>query len=520
LPGATVIFQIGTSETSALTDSNGVGQANVKFSPDGNHTILVFYLGTNLIKPALISSQLPTYNVNLKILNSTFAAELVGGSNVVVAAQLTLTNGTPVPGATLVFHIGTSTGSAVTDSNGIAQALVTLPTEGTFTINVTYSGTNLIVETAGTSSSFVVISPATIATQQLIQYVIWGLITAAIVIGSYVTLQRGIIRPRQRKRHAEYAGLMDRFEDARNILLLMVINRESGTEIYSKALGGVPVDPTLVSGFLQALTSFSQEILTEERATKLSGSRGKAKKTLFPEVQTLAFHHFKIIMQDGPNLRVALLLLKAPSKKVVTSLRKFAEHVENKFGPRLNGLHGKQLEDDEIWDSIDQHFEPSLTFLHMLDFEVVGTLSQDKMEKAVLEAIKEAPNFGEVYLDSFAEELSARFVGKKLEILQACLSMRQRKALLPLNPLYMEFRLGIKKAIENLPDTHKDLIKSIGEGQRDLEALMARIKVTEEQLETIIVELKEFGMLTEDLHLDMAGKVVYTTLRCGEFCLS
>jgi len=440
----------------------------------------------------------------------------VGGSRILIVAQLEFTNGTlaPIANATLTFQVGTNTITGFTDANGTAQVFITLPLEGTFTINVTFTGSSLVQAAFASSSSFPVISPTTLATQNAIQLAIYIAIIAAIATVAYVTVSRGIIRPRQRARQAELVGLMNRFEDARNIQLLMVINKESGTEIYSKSLSGVPVDPTLVSGFLQAITSFGTEFFPDERARKMKEAKAASGKNMF-EVQTLEFHHFKIVMQESPVLRVALLLLKTPSQRILNALTKFTEKTDARFGKNIDQLKGRQLNDEDIWDLIDEHFEPSLIYLHMLDIEALRSFTLSGWQNIVVSEIRKVPFAGEAYLDTLQEQIAHRYIGKELEIIQAGLSLRRLKALLPLDPKYMEFRVSIKKAIAEMPEVHKSLIRMIGDGIHDPDTLKSKASIDSEHFDATVRELLDLGMISDKFELLMPGKVVYTTLSSG-----
>ncbi|GAB4324926.1 MAG: hypothetical protein Kow0069_30730 [Promethearchaeota archaeon] len=452
----------------------------------------------------LVVSVVPRFGVVLELLGDGYPPELVGEGFVEVQARLAYENGTALVGAPLTFRIGTSEATAVTGNNGTATASIKLPTEGKFRINVTYAGTNL-VKSGSTVSSFElnVVSPTTVAIRRAKQLAtVLGAVAAAIV-GAYVAIDRGVVRPKQRRRHAAYVSLLNQFEDARNLQLLMVINVESGTEVYSKSLGGVPVDPTLVSGFLQAITQFGEELV--------AGNEGPTKRKT-GGLQELAFHHFKIITKVTEHFRVALLLLKAPSKDVVEALDRFSMEVEKKFGQQVAKLPGRTLTDQEVFPLVDRHFKTTLTYLHMLDCTVAETAAKNRWERVVLEFIRDAHK-GEAYLDKVQDELAPKQVGKELELLQAALSLREAQVLVPLAPEYVEFRLGIHKAIAGLPEKYKALIHHVGDGVRDPTKLVALLGTSGDEFDRIARDLKELAMITEDFRLDMPGKVVLTHLR-------
>ena len=482
-------------------------------------TITATYAGKSNVSATTDSRKITVigrYAVNLEILPSNIPAELVGETDLEITARLTYTNGTPIEGALLVFRVGTSEFSVLTDAAGIARALVKLPTEGTFTINVTYAGTSITQSESIGGAQLTIISQTTATVRQIIYYIIAGAIIAAIAIGTYIGLDRGVVRPRRRARQAEYVSSMNRFEDARNLQILIIINRESGTEIFSKSLSGVPVDPTLVSGFLQAITSFGKELISEETISTLKGPKSFLGKTKSKhEAQVLAFHHFKIVLEESAHLRVALLLLKNPSQRLLNALHKFLDRAETRFGGSIVDLRGRQLTDDETWEIIDDAFEPSLIYIHMLDIVNARSITPTKWEKVVLDEMQRTPFYGEAYLDSLQDEIASHYIGKELEIVDAGLSLRRKNILLALSPKYMEARLTIRKAIDALPVAAKGVILAIGDGEEDPVKIAAKANLTEAEYSSIVQQLQELSIVTEKYKLDMPGKLVYTTLKCG-----
>ncbi|MHA1734579.1 MAG: Ig-like domain-containing protein, partial [Promethearchaeota archaeon] len=508
-------------EYSLYTNENGIVELELDV-PLGERDvkILLTYAGqynvSSFTNETIITVN-PKYSVVLTLLTQDFPGELVGETNIELSAQLRYANGTAIAGMPLVFTIGSSKVTVVTDSNGTATVALKLPTEGTFAVNVTFEGSSEVYATSIAPVSVSIVSPTTVAVRRLINYAVIAAIVAALAVSSYVGVKRGVVVPRRRRRQAEYVQLLNHFEDARNAQLLMVINREAGTEIYSKSLSGVPVDPTLVSGFLQAISQFGKEIKVDGKAgSGLKKGKGPRKEGL----QELAFHHFKIVLQESMHFRVALLLLKSPSERVLDALRHFTEQVEKRFGTKTDILSGKQLDEGDIWDLIEKFLEVSLIYVHIIDFESARIKQLDHWEQLVLEGIEHAPFFGEAYLDKVQDHLAQEHVGKELEILKAALSLRERKALIPLAPEYMEFRLGIKQAIDSLPPAYKTLVMEVGDGVNDPEMLKQVAKVSEQEFAVIVQQLRELGMITEKFTLDLPGKVVYTSLRCAPEDLS
>jgi hypothetical protein len=79
----------------------------------------------------------------------------------------------------------------------------------------------------------------------------------------------------------------------------------------------------------------------------------------------------------------------------------------------------------------------------------------------------------------------------------------------------MEARLSIRKAIDALPVAAKGVILAIGDGEEDPVKIAAKSNLTEAEYSSIVQQLQELSIVTEKYKLDMPGKLVYTTLKCG-----
>ncbi len=443
--------------------------------------------------------------VQLVLVNFEIPTSLIGDSNLELRARLTYSNKTGISGVSLVFSMGSSEATTLTDENGYANVILRVPSEGSFTVSVVYVGSSTI-RTVSTATAPITVT--SIAKTAVIIIVIIG----TIIVMGYLTLDRGIIRPRQRKRNLRMKELTRRFDDAKNYLMLMLIDNESGVEAYSTSFSAIPVDPTLVSGFLTAIGSFGQDLLSEDTITKLKGPKAK-KVTIKRSLREINYHHFKILMQETGALRVALIVLESPSPRGLENFQEFARQAEMRFGPTMPTRGGIQIEDDEVWDLIEEYFELALTYTHVLDSEVESTASLSRWERIVSDHLKEAPFYGSASLPKLQEELAYLFPGKDLEILERIFTLRQKRVFLPIPKKFVEFYLSAEDTLQNLLDVQKQLILQVGGGEHNPNQLQRLSQVDQNQFENIVHPLHDVGILTPNYDLSIPGKILLAILK-------
>ncbi len=288
--------------------------------------------------------------------------------------------------------------------------------------------------------------------------------------------------------------LTRRFEDAENNLMLMVIDNEAGVEVYSTSFSTIPMDPTLVSGLLTAISTFGQELLSEDAVNKLKGPKART-SIVKRSLQEISYQHFKIIIQETGTLRVALIVFKTPSPSAIENFQEFARWAEKRYGPTMPTRGGKQIEDEEIWDLIEEFFEPSLTHVHILDYEMESTASLSRWESIVAKNLKDAPFNGGAYLNKLKDELVFLFPGKDVEVLEKIFSLRQKHVLLPIPQKFVEFYSSAETALKHLLDVQKDLLLHVGSGERDPHRLQTLSQVDQNQFETLVRPLRDMGIL-------------------------
>ncbi len=263
---------------------------------------------------------------------SELASFYVSGTDLKIEAKLT-GNNEPIKGANLKFEIlevsttgGTKTQelSAATNKEGIASVIYTIPEDlSSFELKVIFEGSEAYKTTDLEETTIEVRSP----TQQLwidftfyLPYIIGGI---ALVTGYKVRSNL-----KMKKLRVKWSKQELIFNDIMNIQFLLVLHKTSGVSLIQSDIGETKLDGTLIGGFLQAITSFVYGL----KSQKITGK--EESKFLFDHQDN------KIYLEDGENIRVALILKDNPSDHLKQELTLFIKRFEAKYGEYLKEFNG------------------------------------------------------------------------------------------------------------------------------------------------------------------------------------
>ena len=187
------------------------------------------------------------------------------------------------------------------------------------------------------------------------------IIGAAIAISAY-----GIKRRIEYKKNLEKWKEKEQiFEDMMNIQYLLVLNKTAGNPIIQDDFGSTELDGTLVSGFLQAITSFIYGI--------------KKEKTDGKEQSHFLFDHqdYKILLEDGKYVRVALVLKERPSDILKDELVKFIRRFESEYKEKLKDFDGVLKHYRHYMKLSTKKFRLTLYKPHVINPKLVKTKLND-----------------------------------------------------------------------------------------------------------------------------------------------
>jgi len=256
---------------------------------------------------------------------------------------------TPILSGTYTFILLDSAGicvqnQAITYPSGtlFSYNLSLTDLEGTYTAYVFWfsdRGTN-----AGVQSQIFKISLNIPTPEFPLPLIIFIILLGGVIVGlvSYITYKK--INSLQRTKLEKF---ISRCKDILNINEIIVIDRKSGIDVFSQSFGGRKLNTTLISGFMQAISSFGATI--SEAAMESS--------TLNIEYKD------SIVMQtDFVNLKLIITLKEKPSPNFKFMMEDLAHDIYNQYGEKLDKFTGVLTPFHNMNDLIKKHLNTSFLF--------------------------------------------------------------------------------------------------------------------------------------------------------------
>jgi len=301
-----------------------------------------------------------------------------------------------------------------TNSNGIVSYTIILPLNAqNITINILITSTYNTVEKTKEFSSIMVNPPPVIP----IGIILIVLIISAVVAVGAISYKVIVVPRRKRKREA-IMEVATAFDDAINLEQLLVLHKGSGTCIFFKSFGGETIDPDLISGFLSAVQSFGKEIKYQQSLNEIT------------------YGDKMLLLSDGENIRVALVLGKKGSMVLRRNLTRFIKMFEGRFGHILPEWRGDLRVFRDSDDLIDQAFNTSIILPHEINTDV----SKLKLVKSPLSRrlLKLAQNITVekqrkyFFLASLLNEATDKVGEEAAELFVAIKELRETEAIIPI----------------------------------------------------------------------------------------
>ncbi|MCK4282186.1 MAG: hypothetical protein KAX10_08730 [Candidatus Lokiarchaeota archaeon] len=416
--------------------TNGFGLVNINiYAPINERKITInasyreaLDINTNFLLTDI--SILPKNEINITLLNTEFSKILVGESNIeLIAKAIYINNESAAANLELIFQIGTSVVTAFTDDEGIATTIIKLPIEGDYKINITFVGSNTISGISVSPVSIEIISPTTIFSRNLtILFISLGIV-AIVAVSSLIVVKKIVLNPKFRERKAKYLELINEFDDANNMILLLIIEKKSGVDLYSKMLTQIPINPTLISGFLQAISSFGSAVMDSHKFKKNIKIEPKLKEKM--KLDLISFQNYIVIIKVSKIIRTALLLKESPSERIKTLVNELTFDIEEKFEEKIVNSISNLLTEEDLGGLIEQYFKISHILPHEIDWEKSKEYILNKWEKITIDYIKSIEFQGRVYLDKIIKKVILYHKKNELEIAQAVINLRKLEILKP-----------------------------------------------------------------------------------------
>ncbi|MFX0096605.1 MAG: hypothetical protein ACFE7E_02470 [Candidatus Hodarchaeota archaeon] len=367
----------------------------------------------------------PKANVILAL--SQLPSEIMAGELFVVEATLTYENGTAIADQEIIFTYTCNGIEYVegdeTDENGKASILIGYPA-GTTRIEVSarYDGsteTNPIMSIAYTAGGTTFVRILTI-----LEGIIAGVIGvspflgigAAVAAGSVFSFHRFVRVPRRRRRLEELSRIAETFDNFENMQHIIVLEKSSGVSIYDQSFIGTDLDSSLVSGFLQAISSFGAEF-TREVDGKL---------------RELTYEGFRMLVDEGEYVKSALILSKRPTSSLRDRLSYFTGAFEQKYEKHLRNWTAKLDHFENANLLVEDVFELSLISPHKISTKKAKNVKLSDLERSMVRFSEEFSKQTEIFFLSALLSMATTMRNEnKLEILDAIYKLVKKGILYP-----------------------------------------------------------------------------------------
>ncbi|MFX1411677.1 MAG: hypothetical protein ACFFA6_15105, partial [Promethearchaeota archaeon] len=201
---------------------------------------------------------------------------------------------------------------------------------------------------------------------------ILSVIIGGILIGGSLAVYQ-ISKRNKRRIETKLKRLSNKFKDILSLNYLMVSDIKSGVNVYEQTFAGKSMDPSLISGFLDAIRNFGVELV---------GSYRKS------ETLTLDYQDSIILMNESKDFRLIIIMSDKPSEEFTNLITNLAKDIEEKYGDLLREFKGGQVTQFAgIRELIEMHL--NVSFASPLTIVLSKKVKLNTLEKSVVEKAKE-----------------------------------------------------------------------------------------------------------------------------------
>ncbi len=243
-------------------------------------------------------------------------------------------------------------------------------------------------------------------------------------LGGFMTYRRYVLLPKRLQKLAKYQAIADTFSDVANLNRLLVLHKESGICVFDP-FAEESQDATLVAGFLQAISTFGHD---------LGDSPGLADDS--EEARTLRelqYEGFRILINDGRFVRVALVLSGTPSEQLRNRLETFTDVFETRYKGDFEHWEGRVDQFNSASDLVEEVFLISLRHPHSVTKRRPRGAQLSSLESDIYTLAKELTIDREyIFLGQILSTYLAAAKTEKLEALMGIYQLRVKGIFKPI----------------------------------------------------------------------------------------
>ena len=134
-----------------------------------------------------------------------------------------------------------------------------------------------------------------------------------------------LIKRLESKKRENIKLILEKCTEIMSLKHIIVLHSKSGIDVYSESYEEEELEPTLISGFLQAIHNFGTEVLEKSKETRTV--KVEYKKSI-------------ILMTEFVNLKLIIIMGKNPSKNFLYSVESLAYYIYKYYGTLLDNFDG------------------------------------------------------------------------------------------------------------------------------------------------------------------------------------
>ena len=207
----------------------------------------------------------------------------------------------------------------------------------------------------------------------------------------------------KKRKEILYKSIWRKYQDISTIRHVIIITR-GGVPAFNMAIGDLPIDAILISGFIQANISFSSQELT--LIDKLNPEK---------RIYEFEYKHFHILLCKGKLCSFCLILDKKASNNLRELLSNFTEIFEQNYEDEI-----KEFEEvcdlgifDPVNSLIEKSFETYLNYPLILSSLIPPNVINDfsLVQKAIYECAKDLLRYEPFFFISFLLATTSKLLG-------------------------------------------------------------------------------------------------------------
>jgi hypothetical protein len=298
--------------------------------------------------------------IEVTTINFQDSVEIITGEANVITIKLTeLHTDIPIDNAYIFYSWEFGIGYFNFVFNGTYELELNIPKnfEGNYKMVLIISKQGSIYKT--TEFSFIISSADNPTHSQGLPWFILPILITIISILGVVSLRSYVYLPLKKKKESDLLAKTQRYKDSMNIETILISDRNSGLHLYSKSYSVFKnYRNELLTGFIQAITLISNEIVGEENIEKISIKSDKIKG--FEKIIELDFKHFNFFISDYQDLRIIFILKDKASGRFKIKAAEFLSGMDKLVSDKLKKWNGSvEVFNNILPPLLEKHFHLS-----------------------------------------------------------------------------------------------------------------------------------------------------------------